>query len=158
MEETLKKAFSDDVLNAVFLPMIEAEDQEETFPHPDNWRELSTYEKAELLVIANQLKIISVADFSSHFFKEVASLSKKVQDALNKDSRLDINNPTEARPDIESVLEEIKRTRTRHNKHQNNQKDEFKKKKEEDFPLLGMITSRESGEMSLKAYFFQIKI
>ena len=36
VEETLKKAFSDDVLNAVFLPMIEAEDQEETFPHPDN--------------------------------------------------------------------------------------------------------------------------
>ena len=28
VEETLKKAFSDDVLNAVFLPMIEAEDKD----------------------------------------------------------------------------------------------------------------------------------
>ena len=130
--------------------MIEAEDDHETFPHPHNWTELSTEVKAELLVISNQLKIISVADFSSHFFKETSSLSKRVEKELNKDSRLDINNPTETRPPIDTVLEEIKRTRSKHNKHQNNQEDAYKKKSSEDCPLLGIITNSETQELSLK--------
>ena len=117
MQETLRKAFSDDVLNAFFLPMIEEEEDHPTFTHPDNWKDLSTLEKAELLVISNQIKIFSVADFCSHFFKETSSPSKKVQEMLNKDSRLDINNATEERPAIDTVIEEIKRTTSRNNKH-----------------------------------------
>ena len=87
--------------------MIEDEDDKPTFQHPPNWNKLTVKEKAELLVIANQLKIISVADFSSHYFKEISSLSNFVEETLNKDSRLDINNPTEERPALEQVLEEI---------------------------------------------------
>ena len=101
VEEILEKAFSDDVLNPAFLPMVEEEDEKPTFQHPPNWNEITTEEKAELLVIANQLKIISVADFSSHYFKEISSLSNFVEETLNKDSRLDINNPTEERPALE---------------------------------------------------------
>ena len=41
VQETLRKAFSDDVLNAVFLPMIEAEEENPTFTHPDNWQDLT---------------------------------------------------------------------------------------------------------------------
>ena len=33
-EETLEKAFSDDVMNPVFLPMVEAEEKKPTFSHP----------------------------------------------------------------------------------------------------------------------------
>ena len=92
----------------------------------------------------------SVADFCSHFFKEASSSSKKVQTELNKDSRLDINASIEERPPIDTVLEEIIRTRTRHNKHQNKQADAFKKKTSQDFSLLGLITDSETQEMSLK--------
>ena len=111
--DTLEKAFSDDVLNPVFLPMVEHEDKNPTFPHPDNWSQLTTEEKADEMVIQNQLKIISVADFSSHYFKEISSLSKYVEDTLNKDSRLDRNKPAEKRPPLETVLEEIKKTRSK---------------------------------------------
>merc|ERR1712002_233346 len=34
--DILEKAFSDDVLNPIFLSMIEEEDKNPTFPHPDN--------------------------------------------------------------------------------------------------------------------------
>ena len=37
------------------------------------------------------IKLICVADFSSHYFKEVSSLSTNVEKLLNKDTRLDIN-------------------------------------------------------------------
>ena len=67
--ETLEKAFSDDVLNAVFLPMIEKEDANNTFKHSPDWSQLTIEEKADEIVIRNQLKIISIADFSSHFLK-----------------------------------------------------------------------------------------
>ena len=147
VEETLMKAFSDDVLSPAFLSMVEEKDIKETFQHPPNWKELSTQEKADLLVIANQIKIISVADFSSHYFKEVSSLSRKVEETLNKDSRLDINNPTESRPPIDKVLEEIQRTRSRQNKHQNNPADAFKKKTQDDFPLLGILTDRDTQDI-----------
>ena len=71
------------MLNPVFLPMVEHEDKNPTFPHPDNWSQLTTEEKAVEIVIRNQLKIISAADFSSHYFKEISSLSKHVEDTLN---------------------------------------------------------------------------
>ena len=38
--DTLEKAFSDDVLNPVFLPMVESEDTIPTFSHPHNWNNL----------------------------------------------------------------------------------------------------------------------
>ena len=77
------RVFSDDVSVTVFLPMIE-KDLRPAFKHLQNWNNLSSQEKADL-VINNMIKLICVADFSSHYFEEV----------LNKDSRLDINAPKE---------------------------------------------------------------
>merc|ERR1712240_532583 len=148
--EILQKAFSDDVLNPIFLPMIEEEDKKPTFPDPDNWNDLTLEEKGDLMVIVLQIKIICVADFSSHYFKEISSLSKLVEDLLNKDTRLDINKPTEKRPALDRVLNEIKKTRTKQNRHQNNQQDSFNQKTKDDFPLLGLITNQSNGMYSLK--------
>ena len=72
------------------------------------------------------IKLICVADFSSHYFKEVSSLSTSIEQVLNKDSRLDINAPKENHPDLDNVLQEIKKAKTRVNKHQNNQGDSFR--------------------------------
>ena len=71
---------------------------------------------------------------------------KRVEKELNKDSRLDINNPTENRPPMDNVLEEIQRTRSKHNKHQNKQEDAYKKKTPDDFPFLGIITNSKIQE------------
>merc|ERR1711895_34528 len=133
--EELKKAYSDDVLNPIFLTMIEEEDKNPTFKHPENWNNLTLEEKGDIMAIVLQLKIISVADFSSHYFKEVSSLSKPVEDLLNNDPRLDVNKVTEQRPELEQVLQEIARNRSRNNKHQNHQDDSFKQKTKDDFPL-----------------------
>ena len=65
------------------------------------------------------IKLICVADFSSHYFKEVSSLSTAVEQVLNKDSMLDKNAPREKRPDLKNVEQEIKRARTRINGHHN---------------------------------------
>lgn len=111
--EILEKAFSDDVLNPVFLPMIEEEDKNPTFPHQNNWDDLPLEEKGDIMVIVLQIKIICVADFNSHYFKEISSLSKSVEELLNKDTRLDINKPAEKRPELDKLLDEIKRTRTK---------------------------------------------
>merc|ERR1712041_23183 len=148
--ETLEKAYSDDVLNPIFLTMIEEEDRSPTFKHPSNWNTLTIEEKGDIMAIILQLKIISVADFSSHYFKEVSSLSKSVEENLNKDTRLDINKATEQRPELEKVLQEIARNRSRNNKHQNDQEDSFKQKSKDDFPLLGLVTNRETGMYSIK--------
>merc|ERR1712163_63927 len=148
--DILEKAFSDDVLNPIFLPMIEEEDENSTFPHPENWNKLTLEEKGDLMVINLQIKIICVADFSSHYFKEISSLSKFVEDTLNKDTRLNINKPTEPRPALDQVLSEIRKTRTRQNRHQNNEQDSFKQRTKEDFPLLGLVTDRLTGMYSLK--------
>merc|ERR1711867_413094 len=148
--EILEKAFSDDVLNPIFLSIIEEEDKNPTFPHPDNWDELTLEEKGDLMVIALQIKIICVADFSSHYFKEISSLSKLVEAHLNKDTRLDINKPTEQRPELDKVLNEITKTRSKHNKRQNEQEDSFKQKTNDDFPLLGLVTNKATGMYSIK--------
>ena len=84
-DDYLQRAFSDDVSVIVFLPMIEAEDKTPTFDHPQNWNELSDQERADLIVINNMIKLICIADFSSHYFKEVSSLSKTVEQVLNND-------------------------------------------------------------------------
>ena len=149
-EDYLQRAFSDDVSVTAFLPMIEAEDNTPTFDHPQNWNELSDQEKADLIVINNMIKLICIADFSSHYFKEVSSLSKTVEQVLNNDSWLDINAPKEDRPSLDNVLKEIQRTRTRVNKHQNNQEDFFKQKSPEDFSLFGLTTNRNSQLLSVK--------
>merc|ERR1712002_1434870 len=122
--------------------MIEEEDENPTFPHPENWNELTLEEKGNLIVIDIQIKIICVADFSSHYFKEISSLNKFVDDTLNKDTRLDINKPTEPRPLLDQVLSEIRKTRTRQNWNQNSEQDSFKQRTKEDFPLLGLVTNR----------------
>merc|ERR1712082_582134 len=121
--ETLEKAYSDDVLNPIFLTMIEEEDKNPTFSSTDNWSTLTLEEKGDIMAIVLQLKMISVADFSSHYFKEVSSLSKSVEEKLNKDTRLDVNKVTEQRPELEQVLQEIARNRSRNNKHQKEQTD-----------------------------------
>ena len=95
-EEYLERAFSDDVNVTAFLPMIESEDNNPTFNHPPNWKELSEQDRADLIIINNISKLICVADFSSHYFKEISSLSKMIEQILNKDSRLDINAPKES--------------------------------------------------------------
>ena len=73
-----------------------------------------------------------------------------VEDTLNRDSRLDRNKPVEKRPPLDKVLEEIKRTRSRNNKHQNDQEDSFKTKSPDDFSLLGLITRRSDQIMAVK--------
>ena len=88
------------------------------------------------------IKLICVSDFSSHYFKEVSSLKIAIEEQLNENSRLDINAPQEARPDLSKVLLEIKRTRTRINQHQNDEKDSFRPKTKDDISLLGLTTNR----------------
>ena len=73
--------------------MIEAEDINPTFEHPQNWDKLSNQKKADLIVINNMIKLICIADFSSHYFKEVSSFCRRVEEVLNQDLRLDINAP-----------------------------------------------------------------
>ena len=130
--------------------MIEEEDVNPTFEHPSNWNQLNLQEKADLIVINNMVKLICIADFSSHYFKEVSSLSTSIEEQLNKDSRLDVNAPQEQRPDLKSVLQEIQRSRTKINQHQNEGKDSFQPKTKDDFLLLGLTTNRISQLMSVK--------
>ena len=52
------------------------------------------------------VKLICIADFSSHYFKEISSLSTSIEEQLNKDSRLDVNAPEEQHPDLKCVLQE----------------------------------------------------
>ena len=92
-EYYLERAFSDDVSVTVFLPMIEKEDVNPMFEHPPNWNQLNLQEKADLIVINNMMKLICMADFSSHYFKEVSLLSTSIEAQLNKDSRLNVNAP-----------------------------------------------------------------
>ena len=96
-EDYLERAFSDDVSVTVFLPMVEKEEKVPTFEHPTNWSQLSSQDKADLIVINNMIRLICVSDFSSHYFKEVSSLNVAIEEQLNKDSRLDINAPQEDR-------------------------------------------------------------
>ena len=103
--------------------MIEKEDINATFEHLENWNQLNLQEKADLIVINNMVKLICIADFSSHYFKEVSSLSTSIEEQLNKDSRLDVNAPQEQHPDLKCVLQEIQRSRTKINGHQNEGKD-----------------------------------
>ena len=112
-EDNLERDFSDDVSVTSFLPMIKEEDVNLTFEHPSNWNQLNLQEKADLIVINNMVKLICIADFSSHYFKEVSSLSTSIEEQLNKDSRLDFNAPHEQCPDLKCVLQEIQRSRTR---------------------------------------------
>ena len=84
--------------------MIEAEDSNPTFEHPPNWDNLDNQEKADLIVINNMIKLICVDDFSSHYFKEVSSLSTSIEQDLRKDFRLDINAPKKKQPNLDNVL------------------------------------------------------
>ena len=96
------------------------------------------------------IKLICVTDFSSHYFKEVSSLNTLVEQVLKNDFRLDINAPVKKRPYLNNVLHEIKKTRRKVNKYQNDQADSLKKKTPEDFTTLGLTTSRNSQLLSVK--------
>ena len=74
------------------------------------------------------VKLICIADFSSHYFKEISSLSTSIEEQLNKDSRLDVNAPEEQHPDLKCVLQEKQKSRTKINQHQNEGKDSFQPK------------------------------
>ena len=82
-EDYLERAFSDDVSVTAFLPMIEEEDVNATFEHPENWNQLNLQEKADLIVINNMVKLICIANFSSYYFKEVSSLGTSIQEQFN---------------------------------------------------------------------------
>ena len=69
-EDYLERAFSDDVSVIVFLPMVEEEEVNPTFKHPPNWNLHNVQEKADLIVINNMIKLICVADFSSHYLRK----------------------------------------------------------------------------------------
>ena len=96
------------------------------------------------------VRLICIADFSSHYFKEVSSLSTSIEEQLNKDSRLDVNASQEQCPDLKCFLQEIQRSRTKINQHQNEGKDSFQPKTKDDFLLLGLTTNRTSQLMSIK--------
>ena len=96
------------------------------------------------------IKLICVADFSSYYFKEVSSLSTKIEKQLNKDSRLDVNAPQDQHPNLKRVLQEIQRIRTKINQHQNEGTDSFQSKTKDDFSLLGLTTNRTTHLMSVK--------
>ena len=96
------------------------------------------------------IKLICVAAFSSHYFKEISSLSKFVEQFLNLDKRLDINAPKEERPSLEQVIQEIQKTRTKNNQHQNNRESAFRQKSPNDFPLLGLTTERDDELLTVK--------
>ena len=96
------------------------------------------------------IKLICVADFSSHYFKEVLSLSTDIEKQLNKDTRLDVNAPQDQCPNLKNVLLEIQRTRTKINQHQDDGKDSFKAKSSNDFSLLGLNTNQTTQLMSVK--------
>ena len=83
-EDCLERSFSNDVSVTVFLPMIEEEELKLTFEHPPNLNKLRSQEKADLVVINNMTKLIFVADFSSHYFNKVSSLSTEVKKFLSK--------------------------------------------------------------------------
>ena len=91
-KDYLERAFRNDVSVTIFLPMVEEEENIPTFKHPPNWNKLSSQDKADLIGINNMIKLIYVADFCSHYFKEVSSLSTTIEQVVNKDSRLDIND------------------------------------------------------------------
>ena len=96
------------------------------------------------------IKLICMADFSFHYSKEVSSLSTSIEAQLNKDSRLDVNAPQDQCPNLKSILQEIQRTRTKINQHQNEGKDSFQPKTKDDFSLLGLMTNRTTHLMSVK--------
>ena len=78
---------------------------------------------------------------NSNFYFTV-SLSTSFEQQLNKDLRLHVNAPQEQRPDLKCVLQEIQRSRTKINQHQNEGKDSFQPKTKDDFSLLGLTTNR----------------
>ncbi len=77
-------------------------------------------------------------------------LSTSIEEQLNKDSRLDVNAPQKQHPDLKCVLQEIQRSRTKINQHQNEGKDSFQPKTKDDFSLLGLTTNRTSQLISVK--------
>ena len=92
-KDYLERAFSDDVSVTMFLPMVEEEETNQTFENPPDWNQLNTQQKADLIDINNMIKLICVANFSSHFFKEVLSLSTKIEEQLSNETKLDVNAP-----------------------------------------------------------------
>ena len=65
--------------------MVEEEENNPTFEHPPNWTQLNSQEKADLIVMNNIIKLLCVADFSSHYFKEVSSINASIEEQLDKD-------------------------------------------------------------------------
>ena len=57
-EDYAQRAFSDDVSARAFLPMVEEEDNTPTFDRPENWKDLTDQDKADLIVTKNMIKLI----------------------------------------------------------------------------------------------------
>ena len=115
---TLKRSYSDDIISAVFLPQLEKELIQPSFPHPPDWESLSMVEKLNLLLIANFLKMLAIIDFCNMSVKEIQALNEMVQNFLNQDSRLDRNSTEPVdRPDTDKVKAEIIKEKSKVVKH-----------------------------------------
>ena len=68
--------------------MVEEEENNPTFEHPPNWNDLNSQEKADLIVINNMIKLICVADISSHYFKNVSLLKMLTKTHLSLKQRM----------------------------------------------------------------------
>ena len=80
--------YSYDIMSNMFLQQIHNEDIKTAFKDLENWHTLSLLEKANYLLIANFLKMLSVIDFSNMSFKEVSSLYENMEKISNEDNRL----------------------------------------------------------------------
>ena len=73
-EDYLERAFSDDLSVIAFLPMIEEEDVNATFEHPENWNQLNLQEKANLIILDNIIKLACMSDARDDDVKEIQAL------------------------------------------------------------------------------------
>ena len=87
--------------------MVENEDKNRTFEHPNGWNYMSDIEKSHMLVKAIFLKLLSVIDFCDFEFKDTSSLFKEIEQFLNRDVRLACNKPKPPSRDVQKVKDEI---------------------------------------------------
>ena len=65
-----ERILSDDINATAFQPIVEPEENNPNFKYPPNWKDLSKQDKANLIVISNMIKLICVADLSSHYSRK----------------------------------------------------------------------------------------
>ena len=149
LQELLEDGYSDDVLIPVFINMVDDENKNPTFVHPDNWDYMTDLERSHMLVKVIFLKLLSVIDFCDFEFKETSSLFKEIEQFLNQDARLACNKPKPPLRDIQKVKDEILGTREKFDWFKNNMPNEFPSNNNM-FKFLGLLTDRQTDQMRLK--------